>query len=101
MSCQNNRKRNRDTMENDEVKEEYVGIIRADSIGEPLMEYVGTISADSIGEPLTSFTLCQFHKDLREMRQNQNISNILDNKEILVHKKPRYEIYENSMMTLD
>lgn len=35
MSCQNNRKRNRDTMENDEVKEEYVGIIRADSIGEP------------------------------------------------------------------
>jgi hypothetical protein len=85
MSNENSRKRDRVTMEYEEVKEEYVGII----------------ATDSIGEPLTSFTLSQFHRDGETMRQNQNISNILDNKEILVHKKPRYEIYENSMMTVD
>jgi hypothetical protein len=76
MSNENNRKRDRDAMEYNEATEEYVGII----------------SADSTGEPLNSFTISQFRRDIRTMRQNQtqNVSNILDNK-----------IYENSMMTVD
>jgi hypothetical protein len=59
MSKENSRKRER---ENDHDDNSYFerNILKYEEVKE---EYVGIITADTIGEPLTSLTLSQFHKE--------------------------------------